>query len=147
MPRPAREIRVGFAGERRALAARTVRRVVTAVLDGEGVGDATVSVTFVSAAKMRTMNRRAFGHDRSTDVIAYPLPHGTTLVGDVYICPAVARRSARRHGLTAREELVRLVIHGTLHVAGRDHPAAAREGSSMWRRQERYVRVLSTARG
>lgn len=147
MPRPAREIRVGFAGERRALAARTVRRVVTAVLDGEGVGDATVSVTFMSAANMRTINRRTFGRDHATDVIAYPLQHGTALVGDVYICPAVARRSARRHGVTAREELVRLVVHGMLHVTGQDHPAAARERSPMWQRQERYVTALSPAQG
>lgn len=142
MPRPAREIRVGFAGDRRALAARTVRRVVTAVLDGEGVGDALVSVTFLSAANMRAMNRRTFGRDRATDVIAYPLPHGGTLAGDVYVCPTVARRSAAEHGISPREELIRLVVHGTLHVTGRDHPTARREHSPMWTRQERYVTAL-----
>jgi ssRNA-specific RNase YbeY (16S rRNA maturation enzyme) len=51
--------------------------------------------------------------------------------------------------LTARpphrlhEELVRLVVHGTLHVLGYDHPdGPGRTRSAMWRRQERYVRRL-----
>ncbi|HXJ29862.1 MAG TPA: rRNA maturation RNAse YbeY [Gemmatimonadales bacterium] len=42
-----------------------------------------------------------------------------------------------------REELVRLAVHGTLHVLGYDHPdGPGRTRSAMWRRQERYVRRL-----
>jgi probable rRNA maturation factor len=96
---------------------------------------------------MRTLNREWLGHDRVTDVIAFGLtqPDGTT-VGDVYVCRAAAQREARRRGIAVREELVRLVVHGTLHVLGHDHPdggAEARERSAMWKRQERYVRRLT----
>jgi probable rRNA maturation factor len=43
-----------------------------------------------------------------------------------------------------REELIRLVVHGTLHVLGYDHPDhGERERSPMWRRQERYVEALA----
>ncbi len=39
-----------------------------------------------------------------------------------------------------REELIRLVVHGTLHALGRTHPEGeGRTRSPMWRRQERYV--------
>jgi ssRNA-specific RNase YbeY (16S rRNA maturation enzyme) len=39
--------------------------------------------------------------------------------------------------------MVRLAVHGTLHVLGYDHPeGAGRARSAMWRRQERYVRRL-----
>jgi probable rRNA maturation factor len=42
--------------------------------------------------------------------------------------------------VSAQEELLRLVVHGTLHVLGYDHPlGAARMTSPMWRRQERIV--------
>lgn len=146
MPTKKRDVRVSFLGDRRALASPTVRRVVTTVLDEEGVEQSAVSVTFLSPARMRALNRRTFARDRATDVIGFPLRHDAVVVGDVYVCPAVARRSARRHGVPTRQELIRLVVHGTLHVLGYDHPAGSgRARSSMWERQERYVRALCGA--
>ncbi|MBI4501160.1 MAG: rRNA maturation RNase YbeY [Gemmatimonadetes bacterium] len=131
------------AGLRPALPPSVVRRAVAAVLDGEGTGPATVSVTFLSVPRMRALNRRSLGHDRATDVIAFRLSHGAVVTGDIYICPAKARAAARELDLPEREELVRLVVHGTLHVLGFDHPAGVRRvDSPMWRRQERYVRRL-----
>jgi len=56
-------------------------------------------------------------------------------------------RAAPDHG-SLFEELVRLTVHGTLHVLGYDHPAGpARMRSAMWRRQEKYVRRLLGAGG
>lgn len=114
------------------------------MLDGERAGPATVSVTFLSPQRMRTLNRRALRKDRLTDVIAFRLEHDGALAGDIYLCPAVARRAARSLGIPEREELMRLVVHGTLHLLGYDHPESARRTSApMWRRQERYVRKLT----
>lgn len=121
-----------------------VRRVVGAVLDGEGTGEAAFSVTFLGAGPMRALNRRTFGRDRVTDVIAFTLPHGGGAGGDVYVCPTAARAAAATHGVPSREELVRVVVHGTLHALGYDHPEGeGRTRSRMWRRQERYVRALT----
>ncbi|HEY7195019.1 MAG TPA: rRNA maturation RNase YbeY, partial [Gemmatimonadales bacterium] len=99
-----------------------------------------VEITLLSAAAMRRLNRRATGRRGLTDVIAYALPQPDgRLVGDVYICPAAAARMAS-DGVGVREELIRLAVHGTLHVLGYDHPESARRTrSSMWRLQERYV--------
>lgn len=94
---------------------------------------------------MRQLNRTWKGRDCPTDVLAFALPEpGGGLTGDVYICPAVAAAEARSRRIPARQELIRLVVHGLLHVLGYDHPAsAARMHSRMWRRQERYVKVLA----
>ena len=145
---PRLEIRVSFAGERRALSVPTVRRAVTTVLDGQetgaGAGAASVTVTFMSSHRMRALNRRMFGRDYATDVIAFSLPHAGRLIGDVYVCPSHARRAARRFDVTPREELLRLVVHGVLHVLGYKHPDdGTRTQSPMWELQERYVRVLT----
>jgi probable rRNA maturation factor len=120
-----------------------LRRAVRRVLSGERVGPAMIEVTFLSSQRMRALNRRAFGRDRATDVIAFGMRHGATLVGDIYVCPDVARRSAAREAVPVREELVRLVVHGTLHALGHRHPeGVGRARSGMWRRQERYVAAL-----
>lgn len=134
---------VAVAG-RAALPAGVVRRIVRKVLEGERA-DAAITVTFLGPRRMRDLNREFKGHDRPTDVLSFALPQPDgSLVGDVYLCRAVAATQAAAHGVTLREELVRLVVHGTLHVLGHDHPEGAdRERSAMWRRQERYVKALA----
>lgn len=135
---------MGVSGTRRpALSPGLVRRVVGAVLDGEGTGAAALSVTFLGAGGMRALNRRTFGRDRVTDVIAFELPHAGRASGDVYLCPAAARAAAAAAGVPVIEELVRILVHGTLHALGYRHPEGpGRTRSAMWRRQERYVRAL-----
>jgi probable rRNA maturation factor len=121
-----------------------VRRVVAAVLAG-GRRRARMSVTFLGRDAMRRLNALHLGHDRPTDVISFGLRHpGGELVGDVYVCPWVAAREARARGIPLRQELIRLLVHGTLHALGYEHPDGERRtGSAMWRRQERYVEALA----
>jgi len=65
--------------------------------------------------------------------------HGP-VIGDIYICPDVVRKNAERFGVGVREELARVVVHGTLHTLGYDHPDGEdRTDSDMWRRQERIL--------
>jgi probable rRNA maturation factor len=125
-----------------------VRAVATAVLAAERVRAALISVAFVSSRAIAQLNRDHLGVDGPTDVIAFSLQRSgrrAPLIGDIYIAPSVARAHARRHGVTQREELVRLVVHGVLHVLGHDHPVGdARVASRMWRRQEQLVRRLTS---
>ncbi len=133
------DIQVG--GRANGLPPARVRRAVEAVFAGER-RRVPLSISFIGRQTMRALNREHKGRDCATDVLAFafPQPDGAIL-GDVYICPSVARQEAERRGLTATQELTRLVIHGTLHVLGYDHPEhGGRERSPMWRRQERYVR-------
>ena len=121
-----------------------VRRTAESVLRAERVRHAQLSVTFVSDRRMAALNWRHLGHRGSTDVISFgfaPVANGAPVTGDVYIAPSVARRNALAHGVGIREELLRLVVHGTLHVLGHDHPVdEARYTSRMWRRQEQLLR-------
>ena len=52
------------------------------------------------------------------------------LLGDVVICPDVARAQAPSHAGTLDDELALLVVHGVLHVLGHDH-AEADEAEAM----------------
>ncbi len=131
-------------GRRVPLSPALVRRVVEAVLKAER-RQGLISVTFLGRDSMRRLNAVHKGQDRPTDVLSFPLVDPTgEVVGDVYICPWIARREAETRGIPIREELIRLVVHGTLHALGHDHPEGTeRTRSVMWRRQERYVEALA----
>jgi rRNA maturation RNase YbeY len=128
-------------GVRVALARARVAAVVQGVLRAERAHSALLSVTFLTTRRMAAMNRQHLGHTGPTDVISFGFRDAAgATIGDIYIAPEVARANARAFGRPVREELVRLVVHGTLHVLGYDHPdGEARLTSPMWRRQERYV--------
>src|SRR3979411_465133 len=129
---------------RRLLVSRPrVKEAAIATLTAEGVKDAMPSITFLGRAAMSELNRRYLGHHGPTDVISFGLGRQGRrgpVVGDIYICPEIARANAKRQSVSSQEELLRLVGHGTLHTLGYDHPeGATRTHSKMWRRQERIV--------
>jgi rRNA maturation RNase YbeY len=124
------------------------------VLAWERARNTRVELTFLDSDAMRRLNRRATGRRALTDVIAFALPQPDgTVVGDVYLCPEAAARWVERAGPgkadggRVDEELMRLVVHGTLHVLGYDHPnGPSRTRCAMWRKQEGYVRRLLARR-
>jgi probable rRNA maturation factor len=137
---------VAVDGVRVPVARERLVALAAGVLRAEGVRDAMLSIALVSNREIARLNRRHLRHAGPTDVIAFGFAPGGPdrgVVGDVYIAPDVARANASAFGVGVREELARLVVHGTLHVLGHDHPAGdARTGSPMWRRQEQLVARL-----
>jgi rRNA maturation RNase YbeY len=142
-------VAVATDGVRVPLARDRARRIACRVLRAEGVREALLSIAFVTPRAIARLNRAHLGHAGPTDVIAFAFAGPGPVVGDIYIAPAVARRNAARFGVGVREELVRLVVHGVLHVVGHDHPAggAARTASVMWRRQEALLRDVRRITG
>jgi probable rRNA maturation factor len=140
-------IHVAVDGIATPLSRVAARRIVEGVLRAEKVRGALVSVAFVSDRAIASINATHLGHRGPTDVISFGFDRPTDadpVVGDIYVAPAVASRNAKERKVRVREELARLLVHGTLHVLGYDHPEdEGRETSAMWRRQERLLRRLS----
>lgn len=121
-----------------------VEAAVRHVLRAEGVEAAEVSVALLGDEAIAALNREYLGRDRPTDVIAFHLHDpGEPPLGDVYLGVDQALRQAAEFGATPGEELLRLAVHGTLHVLGWDHPEGDdRTASPMFQRQEALVREL-----
>ena len=141
---------VSASGVRSPIAATRLADAARAVLRADRVRNALLSVALVDRRAIARMNREHLGHHGPTDVISFSFSRASSrdaVIGDVYIAPEVARDNAVARGVPVREELLRLVVHGTLHVLGHDHPdGPTRERSPMWTRQERIVKRL-TAQG
>lgn len=136
---------VNTEGIRVPVAAARLRAAVETVLVAQRVKLALVSLTLLTPRRMAALNVRHLRHAGPTDIITFGFrdPAGA-LIGDLYICPAVASANAKAFGVSQREELLRLAVHGSLHVLGHEHPeGASRTTSPMWKLQERLLkRVL-----
>ncbi|WNM58389.1 rRNA maturation RNase YbeY [Candidatus Nitrospira allomarina] len=126
---------------------KTVCRLTQAVLQQAGYPSADLSLTFVGKARMQTLNRTYRQRDYATDVLAFPMQDALqsplAFVGDVVICLPVALAQAPRFGNTADEEILRLLIHGTLHLLGYDHETTEREAKRMTRKERTIFGRLS----
>jgi probable rRNA maturation factor len=134
------------------------RRAVASVFRYEGHRRMpALNVIWTTRQRVRALNRRFRNVRRFTDVIAFryedqgpakkekrpfwpsapgPRPR---IFGDIFIAVEQARANARRFGVPFREELIRLVTHGTLHLFGyTDYTPRAK--NRMWSVQEPIVR-------
>ncbi len=129
-----------------------LRRAVRETLRGEGVRTGELSLTLLDDAGIRELNREWLGHDRVTDVLSFALhaeeapAAGGPILGDVYVGLDQAGRQAAEAGVSLEEELVRLAVHGVLHVCGHDHPdGPERTDSPMFLLQEARVAAILAA--
>jgi probable rRNA maturation factor len=123
-----------------------MRRGVQSALVSAGLecrGELTILVT--SDAHMREMNRAYRGVDTPTDVLAFGgasegeafvcSPEASGYLGDIVISYPRALQQAAERGHPVAEELLVLVVHGTLHLLGYDHEQDEDEGE-MWDAQD-----------
>jgi probable rRNA maturation factor len=129
------------------------------VLDGMRVHPlAELSVLLVDEAAMTELHMRWMGEPGPTDVLSFPMdeirppqPGGTHadhttpeppdipgLLGDVVICPQVAKVQARQAGHSVKDEISLLCVHGILHLLGFDH-AEPEEHATMFGLQDKLL--------
>lgn len=116
-------------------------------MSSEKIRDAMISIAYVGKTAIAGLNRNYLKHSGPTDVISFGMRRENQsgpVIGDIYICPEIAARNAKRLKISVRQEIERLVVHGSLHVAGNEHPEGeSRTSSPMWRKQEK---ILARAR-
>jgi probable rRNA maturation factor len=129
-------------------AAAPLRALVALVLRREGRRSGEIGVRLARDPELRELNRRWRGIDRATDVISFaydedaPDPSRRPVGGDLVLSLDRVREQARRFRVSEGAELARLVIHGTLHLAGHDHA----RGPERTRMRARENAALAAAR-
>jgi probable rRNA maturation factor len=136
-----------------------VRKIVRQVLKAEEVTcPYEVSLVFTDAERVKQLNRDYRGVDEPTDVLAFYMlpqkgfgssfalpPDGVTRLGEVIVSYPQAIVQAKQQGHSLQRELALLVIHGILHLLGRDHEEPG-EGKKMRDREKELLEKCSPER-
>ena len=77
-----------------------------------------VSLVIVDDDEMRKINKKWRKKDKTTDVLSFSL---APEIGEILISCEQARAQAKKYGVTNKEEMKRLILHGTLHLMGYTH--------------------------
>ncbi len=105
-----------------------VVRAAGAVLAAEG-SDGDVVVLLTDDETVRDLNARFRGKDRATNVLSFPAPPMPGQVenplGDIVLAWGVCAAEAQAQGKSLESHLTHLVVHGVLHLLGRDHEVEA----------------------
>ena len=126
---------------RRSVPTRLVEQALREAARRERIAGARFSVTYLGDAEIAALHERHLGRSDPTDVLSFALhDDGEDPLGDIYVGHDQALRQAAEVGAEPSEEMVRLAVHGALHVLGHDHPSGTeRNECEMFRVQEEIV--------
>jgi len=106
---------------------RSLRDFAERALEAIDKADKNATLVFVSDAAIKKLNRQFRGKNHVTDVLSFPTQaerfefENQSFLGEVVISLERAAAQAKENGLTFRNEVEQLILHGLLHLCGYDH--------------------------
>jgi probable rRNA maturation factor len=95
-----------------------------------------LSLSFVGEKRAHALNVKYRQKTYVPNVLSFPL---TPSVGEIYICPAVAKREAKKFNLSVDGYIAYLFIHGCVHLKGHDH------GDTMDKLEKKFLRQFNVS--
>ncbi|ODN31203.1 rRNA maturation RNase YbeY [Fervidobacterium thailandense] len=122
------------------------------------IGDVVVQFVFVGQDEISEMNAKFRGKEGPTDVLTFvygtedsefepelpvELEEGQReIYAESYVCPSVVEENAREFGNSTEHEMITVLVHSILHMAGYDHEYGDVNAKEMFEKQENYVQKL-----
>lgn len=129
---------------------KTFSTVAKKVLLGENRETETVSLAFVDKTEMQKLNRKFRKKNKPTDVLSFSAQGGpawggeseNNFLGEIIICPDVVKENAEKYKVSAKSEMLKVFVHGILHLCGYDHEKSEKEAEEMESKQGKYLSKL-----
>lgn len=149
---------------------RKYKKLITTIYDkaveitnNDDIKNLWVSVSFENENRIKELNSEFRKVDKATDVLSFPMldikypqklveykrefsPDGSLYIGDVVICPKIAKQQAKFYGHSKKREVAFLALHGLLHLLGYDH-IEDKDEEIMTKVSEEILQSLDIKRG
>lgn len=131
-----------------------INKVVAICLKEEQIPEeAEVDLLFVDNEAIREMNLEYRDKDSATDVLSFPMyeadeeidDEDEILFGDIVISLERAQEQCEEYGHSLEREVMYLLVHGLLHLAGYDH-MEEEDKKEMRAQEEKLLAVIGAIR-
>ena len=91
---------------------------IEAVARNHGKAVGTLTYVFCDDEYILATNKQFLGHDYYTDIITFDYSNSRRIAGDMVISLETVRSNAQMLGVDYQSELLRVIVHGVLHLCG-----------------------------
>jgi rRNA maturation RNase YbeY len=103
------------------LTKREVKKIVRLMLADLSIELTSLQINVLSDSQILELNKKHLGHDYNTDIITFNYSENASIIdGEIFISLEDAEFNAIKYKVALKEELLRLIIHGILHLVGYD---------------------------
>jgi rRNA maturation RNase YbeY len=124
---------------------RLLKQAAELILSAEHVAGAEITIILVDDAYIKKLNKDFLSQNDTTDVISFHLDEIQSkdfLEGEVYANLDQIERQALDYSVSFSNELVRIVIHGILHLVGYDDQTLS-DKETMTMKEDHYLSILT----
>lgn len=112
---------------------------VRKAIDLENCSPGEINFIFCSDKYLLSINKQYLNHNTYTDIVTFDTSEEKDVIsGDIYISVDRIKENAGRYDATFQHELLRVLIHGVLHLVGYGDKSQ-RQKSEMRRKEETYL--------
>jgi rRNA maturation RNase YbeY len=110
------------------------------VEEGKTPGD--LCFVFTNDKTILELNRRFLNHDYFTDVISFSGSYNNVISGEIYISIDTVKRNSEIYKVGISEEVLRVMIHGVLHLCGYRDDNEEIKKDMIWKQEELIERYI-----
>ena len=122
-----------------------VRKWLQLVIEAHDLEVGEIALIFCSDEALLDLNRTALKHDYYTDIITFDHCVGDVVSGDLYISVDRVKDNAASLGQTLRQEMLRVCVHGILHLCGQGDKSPE-EAAAMRKKEDQWLNVFHVER-
>jgi rRNA maturation RNase YbeY len=121
---------------------KLVRKIIPVILRDEKVVCGTINIRFCNDKEIRTFNKKYLAHDYETDILTFYYGNDVNSIdSDILISIDTIIRNSKRFRTVFENELLRVVIHGILHLCGYKDEDKAQK-NIMRKKENLYLKKL-----
>jgi probable rRNA maturation factor len=120
-----------------------IKNLVASVFKAEGIKLGNLNYIFCSDKRLLKINQDFLQHDYYTDIITFELnPKGQPVEGEIYISVDRVKENAGALGVSFKQELLRVILHGALHLCGYKDKTSS-QIKEIRKKEELYISKLN----